>query len=188
MLFYPLLIRPLKHLDFTSLFGFLRCACFWLGIGWKKSEQTSQPVATQGFSEGLAAVQKGERWGYIDTSGKEIIPATYYNVGNFQDGIAPVMFVMRPAFTYAYIDRNNEFAITPHLVCTEAYPFYYGANLALIRKVNNGVFKNGYVDKLGMISIPFIYDDAGVFREGYAPVEKNGKWGYIDEKGKVVIP
>ena len=98
------------------------------------------------------------------------------------------MFVMRPAFTYAYIDRNNEFAITPHLVCTEAYPFYYGANLALIRKVNNGVFKNGYVDKLGMISIPFIYDDAGVFREGYAPVEKNGKWGYIDEKGKVVIP
>lgn len=143
---------------------------------------------TKGFSEGLAAVQKDGRWGYIDKSGKEVIPTTYYDAKDFQDGIAPVMFVMKPDFTWAYIDRNNEFAITPHLLCTDALSFFYDANLALIRKGNNGVFKNGYVDKLGMISIPPIYDNAEVFREGYAPVEKNGKWGYIDEKGKVVIP
>ena len=31
------------------------------------------------------------------------------------------------------------------------------------------------------------YEDAGLFIDGLAPVKKNGKWGYIDETGKVVI-
>ncbi len=26
-----------------------------------------------------------------------------------------------------------------------------------------------------------------MFREGLAPVRENGTWGYIDEKGKIVI-
>lgn len=164
------------------------------GLRWGYIDKSGREVIslqyqnTKGFFEGLAAVQKGDRWGYIDKNGKEVVPATYYSAGNFQGGIAPVMYVMKPAFTWAYIDRNNEFSITPHLICSDASSFYHGANLALIRKGGNGVFKNGYVDKLGMISIPLIYDDAESFREGYAPVAKNGKWGYIDEKGKVVIP
>lgn len=143
---------------------------------------------TNGFSEGLAAVQKDTRWGYIDKTGKEVIPATYYDARNFVNGVAPVMYVTKPSFTWAYIDRNNELFITPHLFCFDAYSFYNNANLALIRQGNNGVFKNGYVDKYGMISIPLIYDDAKVFRESLAPVAKNGKWGYINEKGNVVIP
>lgn len=32
------------------------------------------------------------------------------------------------------------------------------------------------------------YEDAGQFSDGLAAVKKNGKWGYIDEEGKVVIP
>lgn len=31
------------------------------------------------------------------------------------------------------------------------------------------------------------YEDAGLFIDGLAPVKKNGKWGYIDESGTVVI-
>lgn len=32
------------------------------------------------------------------------------------------------------------------------------------------------------------YEDVGHFGEGLAPVKKNGKWGFIDKEGKVVIP
>lgn len=32
------------------------------------------------------------------------------------------------------------------------------------------------------------YEDAQAFNEGLAAVKKDGKWGYIDEEGKVVIP
>ncbi len=137
MLFYPLLIRPLKHLDFTSLFGFLRCACFWLGIGWKKSEQTSQPVATQGFSEGLAAVQKGERWGYMDKSGKEVIPAAYYDASDFQSGIAPVMFVMRPDLTWAYIRARLKNVKTPkrRIFRPHASPIFLAIHPVSLRKI-----------------------------------------------------
>ena len=32
------------------------------------------------------------------------------------------------------------------------------------------------------------YEDADSFNEGLAAVKKDGKWGYIDETGKTVIP
>ena len=32
------------------------------------------------------------------------------------------------------------------------------------------------------------YEDASAFYEGLAAVKQNGKWGYIDETGKTVIP
>ena len=32
------------------------------------------------------------------------------------------------------------------------------------------------------------YEDAGLFSDGLAPVKQDGKWGYIDETGKTVIP
>lgn len=32
------------------------------------------------------------------------------------------------------------------------------------------------------------YENAGSFSEGLAPVKQNGKWGYIDTEGNVVIP
>ena len=31
------------------------------------------------------------------------------------------------------------------------------------------------------------FDEVFDFREGFANVKKDGKWGYIDKKGKVVI-
>ena len=38
------------------------------------------------------------------------------------------------------------------------------------------------------MSIPFEYDFAVFFFEGLACVVNNGKYGFIDKKGKVVIP
>ena len=141
-----------------------------------------------GFSEGLAAVKNGDRWGYIDITGKEVIPCTFYSAQSFVDGMAAVMFVMDPPYSWGYIDKVGEFTITPHLVCFDVSSFYYGADLAIIRNGNNGIFKNGFINKYGMIAIQQVYDNASPFIEGYAAVEKNGSWGFIDEKGNLVIP
>ena len=40
------------------------------------------------FSEGLAAVQVGHRWGYIDTTGTMIIEPRFLNTSSFVDGLA----------------------------------------------------------------------------------------------------
>lgn len=42
------------------------------------------------FSNGLARVKKGIKWGYIDTTGSVIIPFKYNEVENFHDSIARV--------------------------------------------------------------------------------------------------
>jgi hypothetical protein len=44
------------------------------------------------FSEGLCPFmdQDSGKWGFIDTTGKVIIPATYYGVQGFSDGLAYV--------------------------------------------------------------------------------------------------
>ena len=36
--------------------------------------------------------------------------------------------------------------------------------------------------------IPFKYDEADFFSEGFAGVKLNGKWGFVDKSGKVVVP
>lgn len=41
----------------------------------------------RGFSEGLAAFQKGKLWGFIDSKGKEVIAAKYDQVGDFNEGL-----------------------------------------------------------------------------------------------------
>lgn len=44
------------------------------------------------FHEGLAAVEKDYRWGFIDTSGKLVIPMKYGAVGDFSEGVASAYF------------------------------------------------------------------------------------------------
>ena len=38
------------------------------------------------FSEGISPFKFGDLWGFLDYTGKEIIPATYDNVENFYGG------------------------------------------------------------------------------------------------------
>ncbi len=52
--------------------------------------------------------------------------------------------------------------------------------LILVKKNSKFGFKN----KKGQLIIPVIYDSVFAFSEGVAPVKKNGKWFYIDHKGK----
>lgn len=51
--------------------------------------------------------------------------------------------------------------------------------------INN---RYGYINKKGDLVIPFNYDKAKPFENGFAYVEKNGKSGYIDKNGKIVVP
>ena len=47
----------------------------------------------------------------------------------------------------------------------------------------------GYVDKAAREVIPCVYQEAGMFQDGYAYVQdQDGKYGYINTAGKTVIP
>lgn len=52
---------------------------------------------------------------------------------------------------------------------------------------NRLFIENGYVDENLEPKTPFCFDDGKDFNEGFAAVCLNGKWGYIDNKGEIVI-
>lgn len=45
----------------------------------------------------------------------------------------------------------------------------------------------GFIDAAGQIAIKAQYDEVRDFRQGYAPVCKNGLWGFIDKQGKFIV-
>ena len=48
--------------------------------------------------------------------------------------------------------------------------------------------KYGYIDTIGNLVIPYLFDEASIFKEGIAGVRVEDKFGYIDKSGKLIIP
>jgi len=107
------------------------------------------------FSEGLAAVKQGHKWGFIDTSGKMVIAAQFDEVFTFSDGLCPAH---NTGEKWGYIDKTGVFAIPPQF--EQAAEFSDG----LGRVQLSGKF--GFLGKDGHFVIPPIYKTCGVFRSG----------------------
>lgn len=184
------------------------------------------------FSEGRAAVKRGDLWGFIDREGKEVIPCVYYYVNNFSDGLASVC---KTDDTQLFIDRegnevfNQTYVYSPYSFNEGRLP-YGVANETVDGEIDFAHFGyQGFLDKTGKEVIPAdkydllifegpVYsafsegmcnmhkDDAtvyidldgkelftyhgnsGEFHEGLAYAwDGNGKCGFIDTTGKVVI-
>jgi hypothetical protein len=134
------------------------------------------------FHEGLARVYKGDKYGFIDKMGNEVIPCVYEQLmeadPNFHDGLA----LVHQGEKYFFINKEGK----------EAFPYNYdtGLNfsdgLALVWKDR----KCGYIDTKGNEVIALTDKYYGTsFHDGLAAVGNNdGKYGFIDKKGELVIP
>ena len=131
------------------------------------------------FAEGLAPIQIDDRWGFIDKSGKIAISPDFAGAEPFAGGLAPVK-----SGKWGYIDRTKTFVISPTF--DDAKPFLEG--YAPVRFGALPYAKSALVDKAGKIVQNFEYAWVGPFSEGLAPAQKRDAWGYIDLKGKEVIP
>jgi hypothetical protein len=130
------------------------------------------------FTEGLLPVEQNGKSGYMDRTGKTVIPPRYDAAQSFSEGLAAVKLEGQ----YGYIDRSGKMVIPPRF--KEAAPFSEG--LASILSDRH----QGYIDKSGQLVIDGPkFDMARSFSEGRAAVKgENGKYGFIDRTGKFVIP
>jgi hypothetical protein len=128
-----------------------------------------------GFSGGLAACGSNQSIGFMDSSGKVIVPPQYSSVSLFSEGLAAVLVGQK----YGYIDNKGNMTISPQF--DYAQDFKDGVAGVLI----NG--KYGFIDKTGKVVIAAQYDMVGKFSEGLASACINNKWGFIDKDGKTVI-
>ncbi len=121
------------------------------------------------------------KYGYIDKSGKFIIPPQFDTSGFYNDGIAAVEVDGK----YGFIDKQGDFVIP--LQFHSAYDFSEG--LAAVSIDGN---KYGYINKAGTVVIPPTFKDADYFSDGLALVRTKATDGaihehYIDTSGEKAL-
>ena len=128
------------------------------------------------FSEGLARVIKGEKWGFINTIGELAIPYQFDNASDFSEGLAKVEIAEK----WGFINTNGQLVIP----CQFDKTLWFSEGLATVQIGG----KYGYINTNGQIVIPCQFDYANNFSEELATVQIGGKYGYINTNGQIVIP
>jgi hypothetical protein len=137
------------------------------------------------FHEGLIAVEREGKWGFLDKLGNEIIEFKYDAVTNFKNGFASVKLNN----AWGLIDKNDNVVI----------PFHYssvGEYVDGLVLVTSKESKSGFIDLKGNVIIELQYYGANNFDNGLASVYKLVKtsegteyrYGLINKKGEVIIP
>lgn len=136
------------------------------------------------FSEGLARVSKNQKYGYINISGKEVIPCIYDYAFDFSEGLA----LVKEDGKFGYIDTKGniviDFQYEDPLIRMRS--FIFKSDVGLFKDGVSCVKKNdkyGYIDKKGNVIIDFKFNSASAFYDGLAYTDT----GYIDKTGNVVI-
>lgn len=152
---------------------------------------TGSDEITFNFSDGRAVAylhsDNGERaHGYYDRDGILVIPPSYDMAHDFSEGLAAV----RETYggKYGYIDVYGNYIIAPQF--DNAFKFSEGVAVV----VSGG--EKWIIDRGGRLLARIDYDlrdfsDAGPsprFVEGLMTVEVDGKYGFIDKGGSLVIP
>lgn len=155
-------------------------------------------------SEGLIPIRKqtgtraydGEpiyRWGYVDMTGKLVIPYQYERVESFSEGLAAVE---GENWRYGFINTKGETVIPCQYIVAQDF----SEGLAAVCYENaDRQYAWGYIDKTGKVVVSNKYaagyptysrydEEASPFTDGLAMVSRDYKWGFIDKTGKEVVP
>lgn len=147
----------------------------------KRIHLSSQYDELDSFSvaDGLARAKKGELYGYIDTSGKEVLPITHYFAQPFSDGLG---MVEEPKGTLFCVDKTGKKVLD--LGAFES-GFSFRNGFATVAD------KTGYglIDKTGKLVIPCISGQA-IFelQPGHYILTKEGYKTIVDAQGKNSLP
>lgn len=148
------------------------------------------------FLDGLCLVSKAycvgtdsegtEEWGikqgFIDKSGKEVIPIIYSSCSDFSEGLC----LVEKDNKYSFIDKQSNIVIQ----LSDEYPiiFPFCEGISLLGKCDDFQrCKYVFIDKSGKQLFSDSFDDASSFSEGLAVIAKEGGMGYIDKKGRTTF-
>lgn len=143
-------------------------------------EYEGKIYSTMEFHEGLSRLYLYEgssmKVGFIDKTGKVVVPVKYDFAGDFSEGCASVSQNGKLGF----IDKTGK------EITSFQYDSTLGFHSGFAAVIKNS--KAGFIDKTGKEVISFAYDDTKGFYDGLAAVKKGGKWGFINKTGEEVIP
>ena len=142
-----------------------------------------------GVEDGCLAVQKENKWGFINEKAQEIITPQYDDYYSFNNGLAAV----KKAGKWGFINKKNKTVIPFEYDIQNYSNFSKGKSPATTYAPVSRNGKWGFVNKKNEVIIPFKYDNAipcfSYYKCGnFFPVKKDDKWGFIDEKENILIP
>lgn len=147
------------------------------------------------FHDGMARFWVGDATGvggYINKSGKLAIPTKYVQLGEFSEGFACVSMprsdgsIIGPKRS-GFLDKTGNFVIPPKLGFS-AQRVTQGL-CVLNWQGKDDKWNASVINLQEKVIVPEgLYSSIGDFAGGLSRVVKDGKVGYIDQQGKVVIP
>ncbi|MDO4511156.1 MAG: WG repeat-containing protein [Bacteroidales bacterium] len=130
-----------------------------------------QYEVVQTFYDGMAAVMKDGKWGYINSEGKEVIACS----------IPKTFDVCLEREDYGFYRDNG-------------YVRNFSEGMVPVAKEVSGAKHNyerslkwGYMNKEGKLVVDYTYDEAADFSEGLAWVANEDFQGFIDAQGNKVL-
>ena len=136
-------------------------------------------AAGRDASTNLYPVCNDMEWGYMDRTGKVVVPMMYRQAEPFSEGLG---VIGGPGIFEIVGPRGNKIAELQ----TEAHAVNrVQEDLVLINRLSfNGL---EFFDRSGRQAFPLAFEDARGFSCGLAAVKLDNKWGYIDKVGNLAI-
>ena len=141
----------------------------------------------------LFPVARGIKYGFIDETGKIVVEPQFDLTGaqqwgepTFAEGLQPI----NVGDAWGYIDATGRVAVAPQFEA--ALPFSGGLAAVRVAEKNAAGYRTGrdywgYIDHNGQFVIKPAFYAAGSFSEGLAFVVVDGKVGYINPAGRMII-
>jgi hypothetical protein len=130
----------------------------------------------ESFKNGFAVVKNDILWGVIDAKGKTIIPFNYDFIIISHNGWIHAQIEA----AWCLFTTDGVLHLTLNNILSWRYP---EAGIIAVKKTNGW----GCIDMRGKTVVPFIYKSLGPVTNNWLSFFENGKWGWLNKDGKVVI-
>ena len=170
--------NPLKFKN-THVLEVLSSGAFWIidlnGIIIDRSYQPDNTDKIFAESEGLRAIYKDGKYGFIDNRGRLRIANRYEGVRGFSDGFAPIKIRGK----WGFIDQEENLVIQPVFDAVEEF----NEGLAIVSQNK----LSGIIDNKGKIILPPRYEGISPSKQGRYVLTQNNLVGMADSRGRVII-
>ncbi len=142
--------------------------------------------AAMDFSEERAAIMKGGKWGFVDTRGRTVIEPRYEAAGKFSAGIARVAVATAGGDPlWGFVDARGREVAKPSYA--HAGDVEDGLVRVKICKPGEAWCSWRFLDAKARPAFDREFEWAWDFSEGLAAVLVDGRWGYVDTLGNLVV-
>jgi len=151
------------------------------------------------FHQELAKVKDKQtnKYGFINLKGQLVIPCIFRDADDFSEGLCAVYNDIGYNAFLGFINKNGKVVIPVEFEANDKWDNKYMKRLHMfkdgyinVKKNINGRIYETLIEINGkpLPGFGWVYEKVSPFKEGFAKYKLNGKYGFLNKKGQVVVP